>query len=64
MRLSVLVPTYRRAADLERCLSALAAQTRAPDEIVVVTQPEDTDALALLARRQEGPPLRTARRCG
>src|SRR6266702_3200083 len=59
MRLSVLVPTYRRPADLSRCLSALAAQTRVPDEIIIVTHSEDIDTLALLARQQEILPLRT-----
>lgn len=41
---SVVVPTWQRAASLERCLRALAAQTRAPDEIIVVTRDDDVDS--------------------
>ena len=43
--IAVVIPTYRRANDLARCLEALASQTRAPDQIVVVTR--DTDDLAI-----------------
>jgi GT2 family glycosyltransferase len=43
MKVTVLVPTYRRPADLARCLAALARQTRAPDEVVVVARVDDTD---------------------
>ncbi|WGS45623.1 glycosyltransferase family 2 protein [Burkholderia sp. JSH-S8] len=41
MKISVLVPTYRRPADLARCLQALQRQARAPDEVIVVARPED-----------------------
>src|SRR5260370_18870095 len=41
MKISVLVPTYRRPADLARCLAALRRQARAPDEVIVVVRPED-----------------------
>jgi len=34
--MSVVIPTYRRPAELVRCLRALEGQTRAPDEIIVV----------------------------
>jgi len=33
---AVIVPSYNDAEMLERCLAALAAQTRQPDEIIVV----------------------------
>ncbi|MDH5233327.1 MAG: glycosyltransferase [Gemmatimonadota bacterium] len=39
--ISVIVPTWRRAESLARCLRALAAQDRAPDEVIVVTRTED-----------------------
>lgn len=45
MTVSVVVPTYRRPADLKRCLAALRAQTRMPDEVLVIARPED-DATA------------------
>ena len=38
MKITVLVPTYRRTSDLARCLDALARQRRAPDEVLVVDQ--------------------------
>ncbi|KVC87165.1 glycosyltransferase family 2 protein [Burkholderia ubonensis] len=41
MKISVLVPTYRRPADLARCLHALQRQARMPDEVIVVARPED-----------------------
>jgi glycosyltransferase involved in cell wall biosynthesis len=44
MRMSVLVPTYRRPDDLRRCLSALLAQTRRPEQVVIVVRDVDTDS--------------------
>jgi cellulose synthase/poly-beta-1,6-N-acetylglucosamine synthase-like glycosyltransferase len=41
MKLSVLVPTYRRTKDLERCLNALKQQCYPASEILVVVR--DTD---------------------
>jgi glycosyltransferase involved in cell wall biosynthesis len=41
MKVTVLVPTFRRPADLTRCLEALQRQSRAPDEVVVVARPDD-----------------------
>lgn len=41
MKMTVIVPTYRRPKDLFRCLEALKKQTRPADEIVVVVR--DTD---------------------
>jgi glycosyltransferase involved in cell wall biosynthesis len=42
MKVTVLVPTFRRPGDLARCLAALQQQLRAPDEVVVVARPDDT----------------------
>ena len=36
MRLSVIVPVYNGGEDLQRCLQALAASARPPDEAIVV----------------------------
>jgi glycosyltransferase involved in cell wall biosynthesis len=50
--LSVVVPTFRRPLSLERCLRALAAQTRAVEQIIVVCRADDHaghDAAASLA---------------
>ncbi|MFC0397043.1 glycosyltransferase family 2 protein [Paraburkholderia rhizosphaerae] len=41
MKITVLVPTFRRPDDLTRCLAALERQQRAPDEVVVVARPDD-----------------------
>jgi glycosyltransferase involved in cell wall biosynthesis len=41
MKVTVLVPTFRRPADLTRCLEALQRQSRAPDEVIVVARPDD-----------------------
>jgi GT2 family glycosyltransferase len=41
MKISVLVPTYRRSKDLERCLNALKLQSLPADEVLVVVR--DTD---------------------
>ncbi len=51
---SVLVPSFRRPEKLARCLEALASQTRAPDEVVVVWQGDDvgTEQAARQLRNQ------------
>jgi glycosyltransferase involved in cell wall biosynthesis len=49
MKITVLIPTYRRAPDLARCLDALARQSRVPDEIVVVCRHGDEETQAWLA---------------
>lgn len=41
LKVSVIVPTYRRPADLARCLAALQRQTRAPDEVIVIARSDD-----------------------
>ncbi|WP_172437596.1 glycosyltransferase family 2 protein [Acidithiobacillus marinus] len=43
MQISVMIPTYRRPKDLERCLEALGEQLRPADEIIVVARREDKD---------------------
>jgi cellulose synthase/poly-beta-1,6-N-acetylglucosamine synthase-like glycosyltransferase len=49
MKVTVLVPTYRRPEDLARCLSALLCQQRAPEQIVVVARADDAATHACLA---------------
>lgn len=58
MELSVLVPTFQRPADLARCLGALAKQTRAPDEVILVVRPDDAASLAVLSNHESQIPLR------
>jgi cellulose synthase/poly-beta-1,6-N-acetylglucosamine synthase-like glycosyltransferase len=38
MKMVVLIPSYRRPDDLERCLCALSQQVRAPDQVLVVAR--------------------------
>ncbi|MFT4113467.1 glycosyltransferase family 2 protein [Silvibacterium sp.] len=58
MRLSVLIPTYKRPEDLARCLEALSRQQRAADEIVITVRDEDTVTRPTLALWQRQLPLR------
>jgi len=48
MRISVLIPTFRRAAFLAKALGGLAAQGRPADQIVVGTRPDDHETTVLL----------------
>jgi len=58
---SVLVPSFRRADELQRCLAALGAQSRRPDEIVVgVRMGDDPTAAAVSAARAAGMPVTIA----
>lgn len=47
--ISVLVPTYRRPKDLERCLIALQQQIRPADEVLVTVRNIDAETWAFLA---------------
>lgn len=58
---SVLVPSYRRADALQRCLAALAAQSRPADDIVVGVRADDDATVAIVeAARAAGLPVRAA----
>ncbi len=61
LSLSVIVATYRRPADLERCLAALDAQLRPADEVIVVARADDHPTHAWLHARASGPGTRTLR---
>jgi len=43
MRISVIIPTYRRVKDLERCLKGVLAQSRAADELLIVIRKDDSE---------------------
>ena len=49
MRISVVVPSYRRPLALAACIPALLAQTRPADEIIVVVRDDDHASRELLA---------------
>ena len=48
MKISVIVPTYRRVNDLARCLNALGQQIRLADELIVVARDSDTESWTFL----------------
>ncbi|MFG6094992.1 glycosyltransferase family 2 protein [Leptothoe sp. ISB3NOV94-8A] len=43
MKMTLLIPTYRRPNDLLRCLSAIEKQDRLPEEIIVIVRDTDTE---------------------
>jgi GT2 family glycosyltransferase len=60
LRISVLIPTWQRSASLPGCLAGIQAQTRLPDEVLVVVRDDDAAARAVLAEtRPTGFELRT-----
>ena len=59
MTITVIVPTYRRPKDLERCLEALKQQTRPADEVLVTIRDTDTATWLFLEAFERAPlPLR------
>jgi len=63
LTVSVLVPTYRRPQDLLRCIRAIAAQERVPDEVIVVVRDIDAETWMMVdrIRGEVLPSLRTIR---
>lgn len=55
MKISVLVPTYRRPQELGRCLKALKHQTRPADEIVVVIRDIDLETWSFFEKFDAAP---------
>jgi GT2 family glycosyltransferase len=51
MRVSVVVPTYRRPESLARCLDALDRQTRAAEETLVVVRGDDAASRQVVCAR-------------
>lgn len=61
MNITILIPTYKRPQDLDRCLNSLKHQARMPDEILVVIRDIDTATWTRLNDKDYSPlPLRTA----
>ncbi len=58
LRVSVVIPTYKRTDDLGRCLDALAKQTRPADRIIVVCRDTDEETAAFLTARRTAGALR------
>jgi glycosyltransferase involved in cell wall biosynthesis len=49
MKITVLIPTYRRPKDLERCLTALQQQIRPADEVLITVRDMDAETWTFLA---------------
>lgn len=77
MRLSVIIVTYRRPGDLDEALASVLVQRRAPDDVLVVAQPDDvatrpvveayaakTEGLVRLVENHRGDALTIARNVG
>lgn len=61
MKITVVIPTYRRSKDLARCLEALQKQNRLPDEVLVVVRDTDDETWKFLAAfNPDFLPLRSA----
>lgn len=54
MRISVIIPTYQHAKTLPECLNSIFAQTRSPDEIIVVNDGSTDGTDRLLAQYANG----------
>ncbi len=52
MKISVIVPTYRRPEYLKRCVRTVARQTRKPDEVIVAMRDTDADSGRLITYMQ------------
>ncbi len=52
MKISIVVPSYRRPAQLQRCLAALDEQERSPDEVIVVHRADDEPTAAVVAENR------------
>lgn len=55
MRVSIVVPTYKRPESLARCLDALQRQDRRPEEILVVARDDDKVSRDCVDRRGDQP---------
>lgn len=59
MRVSVVIPTFRRPTELTRCLDALKRQESLPDEVLVAIRDDDSPSQCALAKYEsEALPLR------
>jgi glycosyltransferase involved in cell wall biosynthesis len=48
--ITVIIPTFKRTADLDRCLAAIDTQILRPVEVLITYRPEDDETCAYLAR--------------
>lgn len=48
METSVIIPTYQRTSDLQRCLEGLSKQYHVPDEVIIVVRDTDKETINFL----------------
>lgn len=61
MKLSVIVPTFRRVDSLLRCLDGLRQQTRPADELLIIIRDSDQDSSDALAHLPPWPEMKVIR---
>lgn len=49
MKVTVIIPSYRRPLDLRRCLAAIALQSKPADEVLVIGRDGDTQTLDIIS---------------
>lgn len=59
MKLSVVIPTYMRAQEIDRCLSGLAEQQRPPDQVVVIVRNDDRETPSVVQKWANRLPVET-----
>lgn len=52
LKITVIVPSFKRPRDLRRCLDAVALQSKAADEVLVVGRESDTETLEVVTTSQ------------
>ena len=53
MRISIIIPTFARPKALSKCLDSLAAQSRPPDELVIVHRRSDIATAEVVSGRKD-----------
>jgi cellulose synthase/poly-beta-1,6-N-acetylglucosamine synthase-like glycosyltransferase len=64
VKISVVIPTYRRPDSLNRCLEGLRQQDRSADEVLVVTQDGDEESLRIAELWSHWPAVKVLRQAG
>jgi len=57
MKITVIIPSYARPSDLRRCLSAVALQSRRPDEVLVIGREQDPGTWNVVSDLQKDFPV-------
>jgi glycosyltransferase involved in cell wall biosynthesis len=57
MKVTIIIPSFKRPFDLQRCLEGVARQTRPADEVLVVIREDDTETSNVVSRLQPKIPV-------